>query len=34
MKFPYGICDFRKIITQDMFYCDWTGYIPVLEEGP
>ncbi|MGD9972937.1 MAG: AAA family ATPase [Desulfatirhabdiaceae bacterium] len=33
MKFPYGICDFNKIITQDFFYCDRTGNIPHLEKG-
>ncbi len=33
MKFPYGICDFRKIITQDYFYCDRTDRIPLLERG-
>jgi len=33
MKFPYGICDFYKIITQDFFYCDRTGCIPLLEKG-
>ena len=32
MKFPYGICDFNKIITQDYFYCDRTGCIPLLEK--
>ncbi|MCI5122821.1 MAG: AAA family ATPase, partial [Candidatus Electrothrix sp. AUS4] len=32
MKFPYGICDFQKIITQDYFYADRTDLIPVLEE--
>jgi hypothetical protein len=33
MKFPYGISDFRKIITKGYFYCDRTDYIPLLEEG-
>uniref|UniRef100_A0A7C4MPV0 AAA family ATPase n=1 Tax=Desulfatirhabdium butyrativorans TaxID=340467 RepID=A0A7C4MPV0_9BACT len=32
MKFPYGICDFNKIITQGYFYCDRTGCIPMLEK--
>ena len=25
MKFPYGISDFRKIITKGYFYCDRTN---------
>lgn len=33
MRFPYGISDFKKIITQDFFYCDRTGNIPLLERG-
>jgi hypothetical protein len=33
MKFPYGICDFKKIITQGLFYCDRTHLIPELEKG-
>jgi len=24
MKFPYGICDFYKIITNDCYYADRT----------
>ncbi|WPD23389.1 MAG: AAA family ATPase [Candidatus Electrothrix scaldis] len=32
MKFPYGICDFHKIISQDYFYADRTDLIPLLEE--
>ncbi len=31
MKFPYGICDFRKIVTKGYFYCDRTDRIPLLE---
>ncbi len=27
MKFPYGLCDFKKIVTQGFYYCDRTGYI-------
>jgi len=35
MKFPYGICDFYKIITEDYFYIDRTAYIHRLEAaGP
>ena len=33
MKFPYGICDFKKIVTQGFFYCDRTDRIPLLEKG-
>ena len=33
MKFPYGICDFRRIVTQNLVYCDRTAYIPLLEDG-
>ncbi len=33
MKFPYGICDFRRIITQGYFYCDRTDRISLLEKG-
>ncbi|WPD23388.1 MAG: AAA family ATPase [Candidatus Electrothrix scaldis] len=32
MKFPYGICDFHKIISQDYFYADRTDLILLLEE--
>ncbi|MCI5209770.1 MAG: AAA family ATPase, partial [Candidatus Electrothrix sp. ATG2] len=32
MKFPYGICDFQKIIRDGYFYADRTGLIPLLEE--
>ncbi|MEA3415054.1 MAG: AAA family ATPase [Thermodesulfobacteriota bacterium] len=32
MKFPYGICDFNKIITKGYFYCDRTDYISLLED--
>ncbi|QTA82033.1 AAA ATPase-like domain-containing protein [Desulfonema limicola] len=33
MKFPYGICDFRKITMKNYFYCDRTDRIPLLEKG-
>ena len=33
MKFPYGIADFRKIITEDYFYVDRTGCIPRIEDA-
>ena len=31
MKFPYGISDFKQIITENYFYCDRTDKIPLLE---
>ena len=33
MKFPYGICDFKKIVESGYFYCDRTHLIPRLEKG-
>ena len=33
IRFPYGISDFRKIITQGYYYGDRTGAIPLLEEN-
>jgi hypothetical protein len=33
MKFPYGICDFKEIVTEEYFYCDRTDRIPLLEES-
>ncbi|MCP4405602.1 MAG: AAA family ATPase [bacterium] len=33
MKFPYGLCDFKKIVTPGYIYCDRTDYIPLLEQG-
>jgi hypothetical protein len=32
IKFPYGISDFYKLITDDYFYVDRTSHIPLLEE--
>nr|VFK26853.1 MAG: hypothetical protein BECKMB1821G_GA0114241_102331 [Candidatus Kentron sp. MB]VFK29302.1 MAG: hypothetical protein BECKMB1821I_GA0114274_100919 [Candidatus Kentron sp. MB]VFK74734.1 MAG: hypothetical protein BECKMB1821H_GA0114242_100919 [Candidatus Kentron sp. MB] len=36
MKFPYGIADFRKLITQGYFYADrnnnWPAYRAELEQ--
>jgi hypothetical protein len=32
MKFPYGISDFYKLISEGYFYVDRTDRIPVLEE--
>ena len=33
MKFPYGVCDFKKINTQGYFYCDRTDKILLLEKS-
>jgi hypothetical protein len=33
MKFPYGISDFYKLITEDHFYVDRTGCIPRIENA-
>ncbi len=33
MKFPYGIADFKAIITEGYFYCDRTDKIPLLENA-
>lgn len=33
MKFPYGMCDFQRIITGNYFYADRTDRIPMLEEA-
>jgi len=33
MKFPYGLSDFKKIITDGFLYCDRTDFIPLLEDG-
>jgi hypothetical protein len=33
MKFPYGISDFDKIITNHYFYVDRTDRIPLLEDA-
>ncbi|WP_080800483.1 AAA family ATPase, partial [Desulfamplus magnetovallimortis] len=32
-KFPYGIADFKTVITEDYFYCDRTDKIPLLENS-
>jgi len=35
MKFPYGIADFYKLITEGYFYVDRTDRIPLIEDtGP
>ncbi len=33
MKFPYGMCDFYKIITDEYFYVDRTDRIPLIEDA-
>ncbi len=33
MKFPYGIADFYKVITEDYFYVDRTDYIARVEDA-
>jgi len=33
MKFPYGISDFKEIVTQNYFYCDRTNMIPLIENA-
>ena len=33
MKFPYGISDFYKIITEGYLYIDRTDRISLLEEA-
>lgn len=32
MKFPYGLSDFKTLITEHYFYQDRTALIPALEE--
>ncbi len=33
MKFPYGISDFKKLVTKGYFYCDRTDKISLLEKS-
>jgi hypothetical protein len=33
MKFPYGIFDFKEIVTQHYFYCDRTHFIRTRVDG-
>ena len=33
MKFPYGVSDFYKLITEDYLYIDRTACLPVLEQA-
>ena len=31
MKFPYGLSNFYELITEDYFYVDRTGHLPLIE---
>ena len=33
MKFPYGISDFKGLVTEGYFYCDKTDKIPLIENA-
>ncbi|WP_080800476.1 AAA family ATPase, partial [Desulfamplus magnetovallimortis] len=33
IKYPYGIADFKTVITEGYFYCDRTDKIPLLESS-
>ncbi|MDX8393360.1 MAG: AAA family ATPase [Mariprofundales bacterium] len=33
MQFPYGICDFKSIIEDGLFYVDRTNMIPKVERA-
>nr|MBL0700473.1 AAA family ATPase [Desulfobacterales bacterium] len=33
MKFPYGISDFKSLVTEGYFYCDKTDKIPLIENA-
>ena len=33
LKFPYGVCDFDKLITNKFFYVDRTQHIRLIEEA-
>lgn len=33
MKFPYGLSDFKTIVTEGYLYCDRTDYLPLLEQA-
>jgi hypothetical protein len=33
LKFPYGICDFYSLITENYFYVDRTAAIRLLEDA-
>ena len=31
---PYGVSDFARVMTQNMYYVDKTMYLPLLEKQP
>ena len=31
---PYGVADFERVMTQNMYYVDKTMYLPMLEKLP
>ncbi len=33
IKFPYGISDFKNIVTEGYYYCGRTDKIPLLENA-
>ncbi len=33
IKFPYGLCDFHDIVTEDYFYIDRSDRLPLIEEA-
>ena len=32
MKFPYGLADFEKLISQGYYYADRSHYLALLED--
>ncbi|MCP4155292.1 MAG: AAA family ATPase, partial [bacterium] len=32
-RIPYGISDYHKIVNEDFYYIDKTGYLPVIERA-
>ena len=33
LQIPYGVADFKRLITEGYYYVDKTGFIPVLERA-
>ncbi|MEN8218676.1 MAG: AAA family ATPase [Pseudomonadota bacterium] len=33
LEFPYGICDFHSVVTDNYFYVDRTNHIPLIEKA-
>ncbi|KHD08258.1 hypothetical protein PN36_29900 [Candidatus Thiomargarita nelsonii] len=33
LKFPYSVCDFYKLITNNYYYADRTNHIRLIEEA-